>query len=47
VQSQETVASAEQDYISTLFSMNLSRISLAKATGRAEQLIAHMLKGHE
>ena len=47
VQSQETVASAEQDYISTLFSLNLSRISLAKATGQAEQLIPHMLKGKE
>ena len=44
VQSQETVASAEQDYISTLFSLNLSRISLAKATGQAEEFIPHMLK---
>jgi len=47
VQSQETVASAEQDYISTLFSLNLSRISLAKATGQAEQFIPHMLKGNK
>jgi outer membrane protein TolC len=47
VQSQETVASAERDYISTLFSLNLSRISLAKATGQAEQFIPHMLKGNE
>lgn len=47
VQSQETVASAEQDYISTLFSLNLSRISLAKATGQAEQLMTHMLKGNQ
>jgi outer membrane protein TolC len=46
VQSQETVAAAEQDYISTLFSMNLSRISLAKATGQAEQFIPNMLKGN-
>jgi outer membrane protein TolC len=46
VQSQETVAAAEQDYISTLFSLNLSRISLAKATGQAEQFIPNMLKGH-
>jgi outer membrane protein TolC len=45
VQSQETVAAAEQDYISTLFSLNLSRISLAKATGQAEQFIPKMLKG--
>jgi outer membrane protein TolC len=47
VQSQETVASAEQDYISTLFSLNLSRISLAKATGQAEEFIPHMLKGKQ
>jgi outer membrane protein TolC len=46
VQSQETVAAAEQDYISTLFSLNLSRISLAKATGQAEQFIPNMLKGN-
>jgi len=45
VQSQETVAAAEQDYISTLFSLNLSRISLAKALGQAEQFIPNMLKG--
>src|SRR6202453_75051 len=44
VPSQETVAAAEQDYISTLFSLNLSRISLAKATGQAEQFIPNMLK---
>jgi outer membrane protein TolC len=47
VQSQETVALAEQDYISTLFSLNLSRISLAKATGQAEQFIPYMLKGNK
>jgi outer membrane protein TolC len=47
VQSQETVASAEQDYISTLFSLNLSRISLAKATGQAEEFIPRMLKGNQ
>jgi outer membrane protein TolC len=47
VQSQETVAAAEQDYISTLFSLNLSRISLAKATGQAEQFIPLMLKGNQ
>jgi outer membrane protein TolC len=45
VQSQETVAAAERDYISTVFSLNLSRISLAKATGKAEQFIPNMLKG--
>ena len=46
VQSQETVAAAEQDYISTLFSLNLARIALAQATGQAEQFIPGMLKGN-
>lgn len=46
VQSQETVASAERDYVSTLLSLNLARISLARATGQAEQFIPNMLKGN-
>jgi outer membrane protein TolC len=46
VQSQETVASAERDYVSTLFSLNLARISLARATGQAEQFVPNMLKGN-
>ncbi len=46
VQSQETVAAAERDYISTLFSLNLARIAFAKATGQAEQFIPKMLKGN-
>jgi len=46
VQSQETVASAERDYVSSLFSLNLSRISLARATGQAEKFIPSMLKGN-
>ena len=46
VQSQEIVASAERDYVSSLFSLNLSRISLARATGQAEQFIPNMLKGN-
>ena len=46
VQSQEIVASAERDYVSSLFSLNLARISLARATGQAEQFIPNMLKGN-
>ena len=46
VQSQETVASAERDYVTTLFSLNLARISLARAIGQAEQFIPNMLKGN-
>lgn len=40
VQSQETLASAELDYINTLFSLNLGKISLARATGHAENSIS-------
>lgn len=46
VQSEETVASAEWDYVSSLFTLNLARISLARATGQAEQFIPSMLKGN-
>ena len=40
VQSQETLASAELDYINTLFSLNLGKISLARAMGHAETSIS-------
>jgi hypothetical protein len=43
VQSQETVDSANRDYVSSLFSLNLARTSLAKATGQAEKFIPNML----
>jgi outer membrane protein TolC len=46
VQSQESVASAERDYIGSLFSLNLARISLARATGQIESFIPNMLKGN-
>jgi outer membrane protein TolC len=46
VQSQETVAAAERDYVSSLFSLNLARLSLARAMGQAEQFIPSMLKGN-
>ncbi|WP_353068391.1 TolC family protein [Tunturibacter empetritectus] len=46
VQSQETLASAEHDYISSLYSLNLSKISLARAMGNAEETIPDMLKGN-
>src|SRR6202140_1023388 len=45
-QAQEIVASAGRDYVSTLFSLNLARINLARAMGRAEQFIPDMLKGN-
>ena len=46
VQSQETLASAEHDYISSLYSLNLGKISLARAKGNAEETIPDMLKGN-
>ncbi len=36
VQAQEQVAGAESDYISSLFSFNLAKVTLARATGEAE-----------
>ncbi len=36
VQAQEQVAGAESDYISSLFSFNLAKLTLARATGGAE-----------
>jgi outer membrane protein TolC len=45
VSSQESLAAAEHDYVSSLYSLNLSRISLARAMGTAENTIPDMLKG--
>jgi outer membrane protein TolC len=45
VQAQEQVASAESDYISSLFSFNLAKLSLARATGEAETSLPNLLQG--
>jgi outer membrane protein TolC len=45
VQAQEQVASAESDYISSLFSFDLARLSLARATGEAEADLPTLLEG--
>jgi outer membrane protein TolC len=45
VQAQEQVASAESDYISGLFSFDLARISLSRATGQAETDLPLLLSG--
>jgi outer membrane protein TolC len=45
VQAQEQVASAESDYISSLFSFNLAKLTLARATGDAENETPDLLKG--
>jgi outer membrane protein TolC len=42
VQAQESVASAEQDYISSLYALNLAEVSLARATGQTEQGISRL-----
>jgi outer membrane protein TolC len=45
VQSQETVASAHEQYISSLYSYNFAKISLARAVGAAEQGVKEYFKG--
>jgi outer membrane protein TolC len=45
VQAQQAVASAEQDYISSLYAHNLAKASLARAMGQADQNIKQFL-GH-
>jgi outer membrane protein TolC len=44
VQAQQQLASAESDYISSLFSFNLAKLTLARATGEAESNLADLLK---
>ncbi len=44
VQAQESVAAADQDYISSLFAHNLAKVSLARSIGEAEQNIKQFLK---
>jgi outer membrane protein TolC len=44
VQAQEAVASAEQDYISSLYSHNLAKASLARAIGHADQNVRQFLR---
>ncbi len=45
VQSQETVASAHEQYISSLYSYNYAKISLARALGMAEAGVKEYFKG--
>jgi outer membrane protein TolC len=45
VQSQEAVASAHEQYISSLYSYNYAKISLARAVGVAEQGVKEYFKG--
>ena len=45
VQAQEQVASAESDYISSLFSFDLAKLTLARASGETEAALPSLLKG--
>ena len=45
VQSQQAVASAHEQYISSLYSYNFSKISLARALGIAEEAVKEYFKG--
>ena len=45
VNSQEALAAADHDYVSSLFSQNLATIALAHATGEAEKDFANLFKG--
>lgn len=45
VQAQEAVASAHQSYISSLYTYNYAKISLARATGAAEEGVKEYFKG--
>jgi outer membrane protein TolC len=45
VQAQQQLATAESDYISSLFSFNLAKLALARATGEAESNFSESLKG--
>jgi outer membrane protein TolC len=47
VQAQQQEASAENDYISGLFSLNLARLSLARATGDAEAELSSLFPGEK
>jgi outer membrane protein TolC len=44
VQSQQTLGSAERDYVSAIYARNLARVSLARAMGEAETDIITLLK---
>lgn len=46
VQAQDSVASSEQSYISSLYSYNVAKISLARALGTAESGFENYLKGN-
>jgi outer membrane protein TolC len=46
VQSEQTVASAELDYINSEFGLNLAKLSLARAMGGAAENLSQFVKAH-
>jgi outer membrane protein TolC len=44
VQTQQTVASAQLDYINSLFAHNLAKLSLARAMGGTAESLSQFLK---
>lgn len=44
-QAQESVATANNDYINAVYSHNLAKVTLARALGQAEQSVQQFLKG--
>ncbi len=46
VQAEQQAAAAESDYVSSLFSLDLARLNLSKATGQAEATLPDLLKGN-
>jgi outer membrane protein TolC len=46
VQSQETLAGADRDYINSLYAHNVAKVNLARAMGQAEATIPNLLKGN-
>lgn len=46
VQAEEQVASANEQYISSLYNFNYAKVSLARALGGAEQGVKEFFKGH-
>ena len=45
VQAQESVAAANENYISSLYAHNLAKIELARAIGYAEEGVKKYLQG--
>ena len=45
IQAQEAVASANENYISSLYAHNLAKVSYARAIGYAEEGVKQYLKG--